>query len=112
MTAAHIIAELDRIDRERAALMKQLRTAFADNPAGAPDAPSVEPAQPEPVDYPTDLIPAGAAAALARRAKSTVNTWCRKNAIDGDAGFAIKLGSRWFVSKSRLLKYLGAGQAI
>ena len=57
----------------------------------------------------TDLISSAAAARLARRAKSTMNSWCREHAINGDAGFAIKIGTRWFVSKSRLLRHLASG---
>jgi hypothetical protein len=64
------------------------------------------------VETPTDLIKAAAAAALARRAKSTIGAWCRKNAIDGQKGFSIKLGARWYVSKSRLKKHLGCPRAI
>jgi hypothetical protein len=73
----------------------------------APDAPPIAP-----VDPMSDLIEAGAAAAIARRAKSTIGAWCRANAIDGANGFAVKIGARWFVSKSKLLKHLGTSQAI
>ena len=70
--------------------------------ARAPDAPPVAPAQAvEHLEMLTDLIEAGAAAALARRAKSTVGAWCRKNAIDGEKGFAIKLSARAGTSRSR-----------
>jgi hypothetical protein len=76
---------------------------------GVPDAPPIAPVDPMEL---SDLIPAGAAAALARRAKSTVAAWCRSNPINGDSGFAVKIGARWFVSKSRLLRHLGISQAI
>ena len=71
-------------------------------------APPVSPAQlVDHLSMPNDLIKAAAAAVLARRAKPTICAWCRKNAIDGNAGFAIKIGTRWYLSKSRLLKHLG-----
>jgi hypothetical protein len=57
------------------------------------------------------LIPSGEAAELARRAKSTMTNWCRANKIDGEKGFAQKIGSRWFVSKSRLLRHLASGSS-
>ena len=76
-------------------------------------APPVSPAQlVDHLETPNDLIKAADAAALARRAKPTIGAWCRKNAIDGEKGFAIKLGARWYVSKSRLLKHLGDPRAI
>ena len=76
-------------------------------------APPVSPAQlVDHLSMPNDLIKAAAAAALARRAKPTIGAWCRKNAIDGENGFAIKLGARWYVLKSRLLKHLGDPRAV
>ena len=72
-------------------------------------APPVSPAQPvDDLETLTDLIHAGDAAALTRRAKSTVAAWCRSNAIDGERGFAVRIGSRWFVSKGRLLQHLAS----
>jgi hypothetical protein len=113
MTTADILAKAERIYCEFGALMERLRAASADNPAPAavlvPDAPPVAPLD---SDLPNDLIPAAAAAAIARRAKSTIGAWCRANAINGEHGFAIKMGARWFVSRSRLLKHLGVRQAI
>ena len=111
------------LDRDRAELMEQLRAALAGNVAAVPveagdeishhdefigrdgDAPPVAPVDPGPPD---DLIEVGAAAALARRSKTTMAAWCRENPIDGEAGFAQKIGARWFVSKSRLLRHLAS----
>jgi hypothetical protein len=90
-----------------------------------PDAPPTAPVDPgssggsarcpsAPVDHGpdglelNDLIEVGAAAALVRKAKSTVASWCRSNAISGADGFAVKIGGRWLVSKSRLLKHLAS----
>ena len=70
-----------------------------------PDAPPVAPVDLGPPD---DLIEVGAAAALARRSKVILAAWCRENPIDGADGFAQKLHSRWFVSKSRLLRHLSS----
>jgi hypothetical protein len=70
------------------------------------------PAQPasSPDDRPdlglTDLIPAADGAELAHRAKSTMNTWCRKHPINGGEGFAQQIGTRWYVSRSRLRRHL------
>jgi hypothetical protein len=112
MSAADILAELERMDRDReridgdrAGLMERLRVVLA-------DAPQVAPAPADPFELPRDLIEIGAAAALARRAKSTVAAWCRRHPFDGQAGFAVKLGSRWLLSKSLLLKHLGIPRAI
>jgi hypothetical protein len=58
-----------------------------------------------------DLISAADGADLARRAKSTMNTWCREHAINGEAGFARQIGKRWFVSRSRLLRHLASGSS-
>ena len=41
MTAAHILAELEQIDRDRAALMEQLRAALAGDAAAMLDAPPI-----------------------------------------------------------------------
>jgi hypothetical protein len=53
-----------------------------------------------------DLIPAADGADIAHRAKKTMTAWCKKNPIAGDAGFALKIGSRWLVSRSRLIRHL------
>src|SRR6202035_1950787 len=58
-----------------------------------------------------DLISAAEGAILARRAKSTMNNWCRANAIDGEKGFAARIRKRWFVSRSRLLRHLASGSS-
>ena len=111
MTAADILAKIGRLDDERAEWMEQLRAALPGNIAAVPDAPPVAPAQLV-EQIPKDLIKAGAAAAIARRSKQTMTAWCRRHAFNGVDGFAVKLGARWHVSKSRLLKYLSTGQAI
>ena len=88
MTTADVLAKAERIYREFGALMEWVRAASADNPAPAavrvPEAPPVAPLD---SGLPTDLIPAAAAAAIARRAKSTIGAWCRANAWDGVDGF-------------------------
>ena len=53
-----------------------------------------------------DLILAADAADLAHRAKKTMNAWCRRHPISGEVGFALQIGRRWFVSRSRLIRYL------
>jgi hypothetical protein len=53
-----------------------------------------------------DLIPAADGAVIAHRAKKTMVAWCKKHPISGDAGFALKIGSRWLVSRSRLIRHL------
>ena len=64
MTPADILAELEQIDRRRVTLMEKLKAALAD----AVSAPPIAPFDPGPPDLGlADLIPAGAAAALARR---------------------------------------------
>jgi len=104
MNNAEIDAQVEALETTIEWLRGQKRAAVA---------PPVSPAQlADHLDMPNDLIKAAAAAALARRAKPTICAWCRKNAIDGEKGFAIKLGARWYVSKSRLLKHLGGPRAI
>lgn len=65
--------------------------------------------QTDPDDLPdrgmNDLIPAADGADIARRAKPTMNAWCREHPVDA-GGFAVKIGERWFVSKSRLVRHL------
>ena len=107
MTAAIILAELDQLDRDRAALMERLRAALADDLGSVPNAPTVA-TQADDFKMPDDLIPAAAGAALARRAKSTLANWCRSNAFDGRKGFAYRIGARWFVTRSGLLKHLSS----
>jgi hypothetical protein len=86
VTAAAILAEIEQLDRDRAVLMERLRAALAGNVAAVLDAPPVAPAQPvDHLETLTDSIQAGDAAALARRAKSTIAAWCYTNAID-DSG--------------------------
>jgi hypothetical protein len=58
-----------------------------------------------------DLMPAAEAAALARVAKTTMATWCRKNQVFGDTGFAVRIGARWHVSRSRLIRHLAADRS-
>jgi hypothetical protein len=53
-----------------------------------------------------DLMPAAAGAELAHRSKGTMTAWCRRHQIVGGAGFAVRIGGRWFVSRSRLVKHL------
>jgi len=54
----------------------------------------------------TDLITVTEAAKLAHRSKKTMNAWCRQHPICGEAGLAVKIGKRWLVSRSRLLRHL------
>ncbi|MET3965434.1 hypothetical protein [Bradyrhizobium sp. S3.9.1] len=78
----------------------------------APDAPPTAPVDQGPPGVElSDLIEAGDAAAIARRSKVTIAAWCRENPINGEAGFAVKLGARWSVSKSRLLRHLASGSS-
>jgi hypothetical protein len=105
VTVADILAKAERIYCEFTVLLERLRSATV-------EAPQVAPAPVDSSELPKDLIEVGAAAALARRAKSTVAAWCRKNVIVGEVGFAVKLGSRWLISKSRFLKHLNVRRAI
>jgi hypothetical protein len=95
------------IDKQVAAL--QATIEWLRGQKRVPDAPPVAPLDPGPPGLElSDLIEAGDAAALVRKAKSTVASWCRSNAISGADGFAVKVGGRWLVSKSRLLKHLAS----
>jgi hypothetical protein len=68
MTAAIILAELDQLDRDRAALMARLRAALANDLRSGPDAPTVATAQPN------DSIRAPRAPVIARRSNQPVAT--------------------------------------
>jgi hypothetical protein len=85
-------------ERELAAASERLRAASARPASDEPD--------PRPDMGFKDLIAAAKGAELAHRAKSTMNSWCGKHPVTGDAGFAVKIGSRWFVSRSRLIRHL------
>jgi hypothetical protein len=93
--AAEVAMVLERQAQERHALFRKA--------ASSPPSVKAVRAQPE---YPDDLIPAATAAGVARRAKSTLASWCRSNVSDGDMGFAYRIGGRWFVSRGRLLRHL------
>jgi hypothetical protein len=63
-----------------------------------PNEPPIAPPQlVDQLEMPNDLIKAASAAALARRAKPTICAWCRKNAIDGERGFSIKIGAQFYI---------------
>jgi len=104
---ADIVAEIERLNRARAQLDLELATAMERFRAIANVATATSGLRPD-LGL-KDLISSAEAADLVRRAKSTLNTWCRENAINGNEGFAIQIGPRWFVSKSRLLRHLASG---
>jgi hypothetical protein len=107
---AQIVAELERLSEVRTAFLRKndLELAAAIERLRALGHGDVEK---RPDRGLKDLIPAGEAAEIAKRAKPTMNTWCRKHAIDADRGFAIQIGGRWFVSRSRLLLHLASGSS-
>jgi hypothetical protein len=101
--------EIETLIREFEERQRDLLTAFSDKLRAAMRATSsLQP--PHELDGGlTDLMPAADAAKIARRAKPTMNEWCRKHPIRDKSGFARQIGKRWFVSKSRLLRHLASG---
>jgi hypothetical protein len=103
-TVDDIVRDLQAsVARELAAACDWLRAVSA-RPATKAEKP--------PIDFEIkDLMPVGDGAALARRAKPTMSAWCRSNPIHGDRGFAVLIGKRWFVSRSRLMRHLASGSS-
>jgi hypothetical protein len=108
--AAVVEAEIEVVlARFEARQREQLADLIAELRAATRATSSLQPPDHELDEGFRDLMPAADAAKIALRAKPTMRTWCGKHKINGEAGFARQIGSRWFVSKSRLLRHLASG---
>jgi hypothetical protein len=99
--------DIDRIRRDFEAAIAAASAAAFERLRALVDA-SKDRADDRPDRGITDLMPAATAAALALRSKGTMAAWCRRHQIIGEAGFSVRIGARWFISRSRLIRHLAA----
>jgi hypothetical protein len=97
MSVETIIAELEQLDRDRAALMERLKTAMAGKLATMPDAPSIAPGR---------FISPSQATAICGRSESQIRRDCESNPLDA-GGFGLKMGGRWHVEEARYSEMRG-----
>jgi hypothetical protein len=95
---AQVIAEIGRVDRERAALMERLLAIVGKEPSTRPPS------------GPTVVITPGQASEYCGRTENVIRRDCELHPYD-PGGFGLRVGKQWGIDKGRYIAQRGTRSA-